>query len=58
MDRAGLRPLGWSLAGRQPDPYKQLPEPDQLKDPNFVQRYQPIAGRLRATLDARPFGRS
>ncbi|MEU0213190.1 hypothetical protein [Streptomyces canus] len=54
MDRAGLRPLGWSLAGRRPAPHKQLPEPDQLQDPNFVLRYQPIAGRPRMALDARP----
>jgi hypothetical protein len=57
MNRAGLRPLGWSPAGRLPGPHKQLPEPDQLKDPNFVQRYQIIAERLRAALDARPAGR-
>ncbi|MEU3777420.1 hypothetical protein AB0F11_30340 [Streptomyces sp. NPDC032472] len=54
MDHAGLRPLGWSLAGRRPHPHRQLPEADQLKDSSFVQRYQPIAGRLRSTLDARP----
>ncbi|MEU9624220.1 hypothetical protein [Streptomyces sp. NPDC048155] len=58
MNRAGLRPLGWTLAGRLPDPHKQLPEPDQLKDPNFVQQYQPIAGRLRTALDARPADRN
>ncbi|MFI0724254.1 hypothetical protein [Streptomyces sp. NPDC021224] len=58
MDRAGLRPLGWSLAGRWPDPHKQLPGPDQVKDPYFVQWYQPIAGRLRTALDARPVGRN
>jgi hypothetical protein len=58
MNRAGLRPLGWSLAGRLPDPHRQLPEPDQLKDPDFVQRYQAIAMRLRTALDARPVGRS
>ncbi|WSQ14960.1 hypothetical protein OG604_48665 [Streptomyces sp. NBC_01231] len=38
--------------------HKQLPEPGQLKDPAFVQRYQPIAGRLRTALDARPAGRN
>ncbi|MFD3548987.1 hypothetical protein ACFWUW_25835 [Streptomyces sp. NPDC058655] len=58
MDRAGLPPLGWSLAGRRPDPHRQLPEPDQLKDPDFVQRYQAIARRLRTALDAHPVGRS
>ncbi|MEU8949636.1 hypothetical protein [Streptomyces sp. NPDC048489] len=58
MDRAGLRPLGWSLAGRLPYPHRQLPEPDQLKDPDFVARYQPIARRLRSALDASPVGRS
>ncbi|MEU0214501.1 hypothetical protein ABZ281_05020 [Streptomyces sp. NPDC006265] len=58
MNRAGLRPLGWSLAGRRPLPHKQLPEPDQLQDPNFVLRYQSIAGRLRMALDARPVGRN
>ncbi|MFJ8650070.1 squalene/phytoene synthase family protein [Streptomyces sp. NPDC093546] len=46
------------LVGRRPLPHKQLPEPDQLKDPDFVQRYQPIAERLRAALDARPTGRT
>ncbi|MFJ8755202.1 hypothetical protein ACIREO_38745 [Streptomyces sp. NPDC102441] len=54
MDRAGLRPLGWSSAGRRPHPHKELPEPDQLKDPDFVQRYQPIGRRLRTALEARP----
>ncbi|MEH0450294.1 MULTISPECIES: hypothetical protein [unclassified Streptomyces] len=39
-------------------PYRQLPEPDQLKDLSFVQRYQPIAGRLRTALDARPARRN
>ncbi|GGS82815.1 hypothetical protein [Streptomyces badius] len=59
MDRAGLRPLGWSLAGqRRSDPHRQLPEPDQLKDSDFVQRYQAIAQRLRTALDARPVIRS
>jgi hypothetical protein len=58
MNRAGLRPLGWSLAGRRPLPHKQLPEPGQLQDPNFVLRYQSIAGRLRMALDARPVGRN
>ncbi|GAA2435098.1 hypothetical protein [Streptomyces lavendulocolor] len=57
MNRAGLRPLGWSLARRRPYPHKQLSEPDQLKDPDFVQRYQLIAERLRAALDARPADR-
>ncbi|SCG02360.1 hypothetical protein GA0115256_14529 [Streptomyces sp. DconLS] len=57
MSRAGLRPLGWSLARRRPYPHEQLPEPDQLKDPPFVQRYQLIAERLRAALDARPADR-
>lgn len=57
MNRAGLRPLGWSLAGRRPLPHKQLPEPDELKDPDFVQRFQLIAERLRAALDARPADR-
>ncbi|WP_031173448.1 hypothetical protein [Streptomyces durhamensis] len=55
MNRVGLRLLGWTtLAGRRPDPHKQLPEPDQLKDHSFVQRYQPIAKRLRTALEARP----
>lgn len=58
MNRAGLRPLGWTFAGRRPAPYEQLPEADQLKDPDFVQRYQPIARRLRTVLDARPVGRN
>ncbi|MFI5808356.1 hypothetical protein [Streptomyces sp. NPDC051561] len=58
MNRAGLRPLGWTCTGPQPVPYKQLPEPDQLKDPGFVQQYQSIAGRLRAALDARPVSRN
>ncbi|MFU0243279.1 hypothetical protein ACKI1J_47300 [Streptomyces scabiei] len=57
MNRAGLRPLGWSLARPRPLPHNQLPEPDQLKDPDFVQRYQLIAERLRAALDARPASR-
>ncbi|MGW2843276.1 hypothetical protein ACWCWD_36495 [Streptomyces sp. NPDC001493] len=58
MDRAGLRPLGWSLTGRWPLPHKQLPEPDQLKDPSFVLQYQSIAGRLRTALDARRVSRN
>ncbi|WP_406486617.1 hypothetical protein [Streptomyces sp. NBC_01563] len=58
MNRAGLRPLGWTIAERRPDPHKQLPKPDQLNDPSFVQRYRPIAGRLREALDTRPAGRS
>ncbi len=53
MDRAGLRTLGWTLAGRWPDPHRQLPV-DQMKDPGFVQRYQAVAARLRTALDARP----
>ncbi|MFE5097384.1 hypothetical protein ACFRCI_45680 [Streptomyces sp. NPDC056638] len=58
MNRAGLRPLGWTLSERWPAPHRQLPEPDQLKDLRFVQRYQPIAERLRMALDARPVGRN
>ncbi|MFE7854454.1 hypothetical protein [Streptomyces sp. NPDC057403] len=54
MNRAGLRPLGWTLSEPWPPPHRQLPETDQLKDLSFVQRYQPIAKRLRAALDARP----
>jgi len=53
MDRAGLRPLGWTRAGRWPAPSRQLPV-DQMKDPAFVQRYQAVAERLRTALDARP----
>jgi hypothetical protein len=53
MNRVGLRPLGWTLAGRWPDQHRQLPV-DQMKDPGFVQRYQAVAERLRAALDARP----
>jgi hypothetical protein len=58
MNRAGLRPLGWTISERRSAPYRQLPEPDQLKDPGFVQRYRPIAKRLRMALDARRAGRS
>ncbi|MDJ0466023.1 hypothetical protein [Streptomyces sp. H27-C3] len=58
MDRAGLRPLGWTFTGHWSIPHKQLPEPDQMKDPDFVQQYQPIARLLRTALDARPVGRS
>ncbi|MEU7384685.1 MULTISPECIES: hypothetical protein [unclassified Streptomyces] len=58
MNRAGLRPLGWTLSERWPSPHRQLPEPDQLKDLSFVQRYQPIAKRLRTALDARPARRN
>ncbi|MFZ3562914.1 hypothetical protein ACOKM5_44065 [Streptomyces sp. BH097] len=58
MLRAGLRPLGWSLARRRPYPHKQLPEADQMKDPVFAQRYRPVAERLRMALDARPPGRN
>ncbi|GAA3163811.1 hypothetical protein [Streptomyces ramulosus] len=53
MNRAGLRPLGWTLAGRWPDQPRQLPV-DQMKNPGFVQRYQAVAERLRTALDARP----
>jgi hypothetical protein len=53
MNRAGLRPLGWTLAVRWPDQHRQLPE-DQMKDRGFVQRYQTVAERLRTALDARP----
>lgn len=58
MNRVGLRPLGWSLTRRRPLSHKQLPEPDQMKDPSFVQRFQPIAARLRTALAARPAGRN
>ncbi|MFE1500893.1 hypothetical protein ACFW89_38295 [Streptomyces albidoflavus] len=50
--------MGWSLAGRRPLPHKQLPEPDQMKDPSFVQRVQPSAARLRTALAARPAGKN
>jgi hypothetical protein len=58
MNRAGLRPLGWTLSERWPAPHRQLPEPDQLEDLSFVQWYQPIAKRLRTELDALPVGRN
>lgn len=58
MDRTGLCPLGWSLAGRRPHPHKQGPEDDQLKNSSLVQRYQSVAERLRMALDARPVGRN
>ncbi|MFD5764269.1 hypothetical protein ACFWIN_00385 [Streptomyces sp. NPDC127049] len=58
MNRAGLRLLGWSLVGRLPLPYKQLPGPDQLRDPGFVQRFQPITTRLRTALAARSADRN
>ncbi|MEV0695913.1 hypothetical protein [Streptomyces sp. NPDC050388] len=58
MNRAGLRPLGWTLCERWPDQHRQLPASDRMKDPGFVQRYQPVAGRLRMALDARPGGRN
>ncbi|MDQ1013409.1 hypothetical protein QFZ82_007977 [Streptomyces sp. V4I23] len=57
MNRAGLRPLGWTLCERWPDQHRQLPL-DQMKDPSFVQRYQPVAERLRMALDSRPAGRN
>ncbi|MFE7573350.1 hypothetical protein ACFU5Z_01265 [Streptomyces sp. NPDC057521] len=53
MDRAGLRPLGWTLAARWSDQRRQLPV-GQMKDPDFVHRYQAVAERLRAALNARP----
>ncbi|MEU5338370.1 hypothetical protein AB0G51_34360 [Streptomyces asoensis] len=37
---------------------RELPEPDRLKGLSFVQRYEPIAGRLRTALDARPARRN
>ncbi|MFD3532633.1 hypothetical protein [Streptomyces sp. NPDC058664] len=49
--------MGWSLAGRPSLPHKQLPEPDQMKDPSFVQQFQPIAARLRTALATRPADR-
>lgn len=58
MNRAGLRPLGWAISELRPSPHRELPEPDRLKDLSFVQRYQPIAGRLRTALDARPARRN
>ncbi|MGK4909455.1 hypothetical protein [Streptomyces albus] len=58
MNRVGLRPLGWSLAGRRSLPHKQLPEPDQLKDPSFVQQYRPVAQRLHMALHACPANRN
>ncbi|MFF2964427.1 hypothetical protein ACFVT1_37345 [Streptomyces sp. NPDC057963] len=58
MNRAGLRPLGWTLRERFPDQHRKLPVPDQVKDPGFVQRYEPAAERLRRALDARPVGRN
>ncbi|MFG2227716.1 hypothetical protein [Streptomyces sp. NPDC048644] len=54
MDRVGLRPLGWVTHERWPAPYQQLPEPEQLQDPGFVQPYRPIAARLRTAIDSRP----
>lgn len=53
MDRVGLRPLGWTLAARWSDQHRQLPV-DQMKDPDFVHRYQAVAERLRTALNARP----
>jgi hypothetical protein len=58
MNRAGLCPLGWMLCERWPDQHRQLPVPDQLKDPGFVQRFQPVAERLSMALDACPVGRN
>ncbi|WP_244291574.1 hypothetical protein [Streptomyces subrutilus] len=58
MNRAGLRPLGWTLCERFPDQHRQLPVPDQMTDPGFVQRHQPVAEALRMALDARPVGRN
>ncbi|GHE56120.1 hypothetical protein GCM10018785_26750 [Streptomyces longispororuber] len=58
MNRVGLRPLGWSLARRRSYSYKQLPAPDQMKDPSFVQQYRPVAERLHVALDARPANRN
>ncbi|WP_158520014.1 hypothetical protein [Streptomyces ambofaciens] len=43
---------------RLPSPHRELPEPDRLGDLSCVQRYQPIAGRLRTALDARPARRN
>ncbi|WP_327259897.1 MULTISPECIES: hypothetical protein [unclassified Streptomyces] len=57
MSRAGLRPLGWTTCERWPIPHRQLPEPAQLQDLNFLSPYQPIAERLRTALDARPVGK-
>ncbi|MEU5445363.1 hypothetical protein [Streptomyces griseofuscus] len=53
MDWAGLRPLGWTLAGRWPDQHGQLPV-DQMKDPGSVQRYQAVAERRRTDLALLP----
>ncbi|MEU6806728.1 hypothetical protein [Streptomyces neyagawaensis] len=58
MNRAGLCPLGWAISERWPSPHRELPEPGRLRDLSFVQRYQPIAGRLRTALDARPARRN
>ncbi|GGQ45634.1 hypothetical protein ACFFKE_11430 [Streptomyces mutabilis] len=58
MNRAGLCPLGWAISERWPSSHRELPEPGRLKDLSFVQRYQPIAGRLRKALDARPSRRN
>ncbi|MFI8515434.1 hypothetical protein ACIGHB_30325 [Streptomyces sp. NPDC085460] len=58
MNRVGLRPLGWSLAGRLPLQHRQLPGHDQLEDPGFVQQYQLIATSLRTALAARPADRN
>ncbi|MGP3974411.1 hypothetical protein ACTWQF_10465 [Streptomyces sp. 8N114] len=57
MSRAGLRPLGWTTFERWPTSHRELPEPAQFQNLDFVQRYQLVAERLRMALDARPAGK-
>ncbi|MGA5097631.1 hypothetical protein ACPCAC_09725 [Streptomyces lavendulocolor] len=57
MNRAGLRPLGWTLCERFPDQHRQLLVPDQMKDPSFVQRHQPVFdGKLHCVFRRRRAG--
>ncbi|MGW1281348.1 hypothetical protein ACWD4V_30915 [Streptomyces tsukubensis] len=57
MNRAGLRPLGWTIRERRPGADREeLPGPDRLKDPAFAQCYRPIAEALRQVLEVRPAG--
>ncbi|MEU4969117.1 hypothetical protein [Streptomyces smyrnaeus] len=54
MDRAGLPSLGWNTFKGWPTSYRQLPDPEELQDPDLAHHYEHLARRVHAALDTRP----
>ncbi|MGK5628583.1 hypothetical protein [Streptomyces sp. URMC 123] len=50
MERAGLRPLGWTIREGWRTGLQRLPEAGEFQDPAFTEPYQQVAVRLRASL--------